>query len=60
MRLTPWLITSFAPAVAQRMILCLLWLARHQVGLSVLAASLTISAIGLGLAHRRRLFASRN
>jgi hypothetical protein len=58
---TPWLITTFAPAVGRRMIWFLLSLPRHQVGVAAVTAGLVVTLAGLGLAmHRRRPSTSRS
>jgi hypothetical protein len=58
---TPWLITTFAPAVGRRVIWFLLSLPRHRLGVAAATAGLMALFAGLGAAKlRRRLSTSRN
>jgi hypothetical protein len=53
---TPWLITTFAPAVGQRVIRFLLSLPRHPFGVAAATAGLMACGAGLGGAIFRRRF----
>ena len=58
--MTPWLITTFAPAVGQRVIWILLSLPRHRLGVAAAMAGLVATCSGVGVAmHLRRLSDSR-
>jgi hypothetical protein len=53
--MTPWLITSFAPAVSRRVIWILLSLPRHRIGVAAAMTGLMATCAGLGMiAHLRR------
>jgi hypothetical protein len=57
---TPWLITTFAPAVGQRVIRLLLSLPRHPFGVAAATAGLMATCAGVGVAmFRRRLSGAR-
>jgi hypothetical protein len=57
---TPWLITTFAPAVGQRVIRLLLSLPRHPFGVAAAMAGLMAASGGVGLAlFRSRLSGAR-
>jgi hypothetical protein len=46
---TPWLITTFAPAVGQRVIRFLLSLPRHPFGVAAAMAGLLATSAGVGV-----------
>jgi len=57
--MTPWLITSFAPAVSRRVIWILLSLPRHRLGVAAAMAGLMGTCAGVGVAMHVRLSGSR-